>query len=172
MSQFECMPTPTSSRFSVTMRKASLLLSCLVLAACLPKTEHCDVRPSDPATETFAPALNVDLSTMEKTQLGDYRKDLTVGTGSTLAGLGPVTIHYQAWLVDGTQIDDFSATDVSLNLLTQATLGLADGMLGMNVGGERLIVVPSANALGACQVSTVPPNSTIIYKVDLISIDA
>jgi FKBP-type peptidyl-prolyl cis-trans isomerase len=152
------------------MRSALCLTTCFLLAACLPAPEHCDARPSNPATETFAPSLSVDLTTMQKTQLGDYIKDLVVGSGQNLSTLANVQIHYQAWLVDGTQIDDFSATTVTLSLQTQATLGLADGMLGMNVGGQRLIVSPSNLALGACQNGTVPPNSTIIYKVELLAI--
>jgi FKBP-type peptidyl-prolyl cis-trans isomerase len=55
-------------------------------------------------------------------------------------------------------------------LRSQSTIGLADGMVGMSVGGERLIVVPSELALGACNNGPIPGNSTLVYKVDLISI--
>lgn len=154
------------------MRFALCLVLCLSLAACLPSGDHCDVRPSDPTTEQFAPSLNVDLSTMQKTQLGDYRKDLVVGTGATLSTLAVVEIHYAAYLVDGTQIDNFFDQVVGLDLATRATVGIADGMLGMNVGGQRLIVAPSNLALGACQQGNVPANSTIVYKVELLSIDS
>jgi FKBP-type peptidyl-prolyl cis-trans isomerase FkpA len=109
---------------------------------------------------------------MEQTALGDYRSDLVVGSGPTLSTLAQVEIHYTAYLVDGTMIDQFLDQPVPLNLSTQSTIGLADGMLGMNVGGQRLVVVPSALALGACQNGSVPGNSTIIYKVELVSIDS
>jgi len=45
-------------------------------------------------------------------------------------------------------------------------------MIGMNVGGSRTIVVPSELALGACDNGSVPGNSTLVYKVDLLSIGA
>jgi FKBP-type peptidyl-prolyl cis-trans isomerase len=148
------------------------LVACVSLAACLPETHQCQDIPSDPSTETFAPSLGVNLAQMERTNLGDYRSDLVVGTGPLLSALAQVEIHYTAYLVDGTMIDQFLDAPVPLNLSTQSTIGLADGMLGMNVGGQRLIVVPSELALGACQNGTVPANSTIIYRVELVSIDS
>ena len=153
------------------MRSAIYLVACAFLAACLPETHSCPSVPSDPATETFAPSLNVDLSTMQKTQLGDYRSDLVVGTGAQLVNLSLVQIHYTAYLVDGTQVDNFVDQPFALDL-SRSTVGLADGMLGMNVGGQRLIVAPSNNALGACDQNNIPGNSTIVYKVELLEIDS
>jgi FKBP-type peptidyl-prolyl cis-trans isomerase len=67
-------------------------------------------------------------------------------------------------------IDQFQSTPFTVDLRGQSTIGLADGMLGMNVGGERLIVVPSSYGLGACPNGPVPGNSTLIYDVTLLSI--
>lgn len=153
------------------MRLLFRLLPCVLLAACLTGPKKCDVRPSDPASETFAPALGVSISQMTRTQLGDYEQDLVVGTGDRLTALGPVQMHYSAYLVDGTLIDQFTDQVFNIDLATRATIGLADGMLGMYVGGQRLIVVPSQLALGACDNGPVPGNSTIIYKVELLAIN-
>ena len=115
-------------------------------------------------------AVNSPCRSAEKTAIGDYRKDIVVGTGANLSALGPVQIHYSAFLVDGTVLDQFQDQPVPIDLATRATIGLADGMLGMNVGGQRVIVVPSQLAQGACPTQTIPGNSTIIYKVELLSI--
>lgn len=160
-----------TSRLTATMRLLVYLLPCFFLAACLTEPKRCDNKPSDPATETFAPELGVDLSAMEKTSLGDYRQDLVVGTGDNLASLGVVEIHYSAYLVNGTLIDQVQDQPFPIDLSRNATIGLADGMLGMNVGGQRLIVVPSQYALGACDNGPVPGNSTLVYKVELLNID-
>jgi len=69
-------------------------------------------------------------------------------------------------------VDQVQGQNYQLDLRSGSTLGLADGMLGMSVGGERLIVSPSENALGACGRGAIPGNSTIVYKVDLLSIDS
>ena len=50
-------------------------------------------------------------------------------------------------------------------------LGLQEGMQGMRMNGERLIVVPSALAYGNLNtVPGVPPNSTLVFEVELLSI--
>lgn len=153
------------------MRRVLTLLPSILLAACFTTPDRCPINPSDPTHETFAPALGVNLAAMERTELGDYRKDLVVGTGAPLTTLATVTIHYSAYLVNGTLIDQVVDQPFSLDLNVRATVGLADGMLGMYVGGTRLIVVPSALGLGACENGPVPGNSTLVYKVDLLSIN-
>lgn len=151
------------------MRALLPLVACLALGACLTSPKECVDNPSNPATEQFAASLGVDISSMSKTQLGDYTQDITGGTGATLTDPGPVTIHYSAYLSNGTLVDQVDQ-DFSIDLRSQSTIGLADGMLGMQVGGERLIVAPSDNALGPCDQGNIPGNSTIVYKVDLITI--
>jgi FKBP-type peptidyl-prolyl cis-trans isomerase FkpA len=156
------------------LRIATYLLPCVLLTACLTEPKQCASNPTDPATETFATSLNVNLNAMEKTQLGDYRQDLLVGSGANLSSLAVVEIHYSAYLVNGQLVDQIQDQPFQIDLRTRATIGLADGMLGMNVGGQRLIVAPSANALGACGSpdGVIPGNSTIVYKVELLSIDS
>jgi FKBP-type peptidyl-prolyl cis-trans isomerase len=153
------------------MRLVFYVLPSLLLTACLSGPKRCEEHPSDPSTEQFATSLGVDLSTMARTELGDYRKDLVVGTGATLSTLGLVEIHYSAYLANGMLIDQVIDQSFPLDLSTRATIGLADGMLGMLVGGQRLIVAPSQLALGACDNGAVPGNSTIVYKVELLAID-
>jgi len=153
------------------MRLVLYLLPCVLLTACLTQPESCPDSPTDPAAETFDPSLGVNLANMTRTVIGDYTQDLVVGTGATLSALSVVEIHYSAWLVNGTLVDQIQNQSYQINLRTSSTIGLADGMLGMNVGGERLIVSPSELALGACGKGGIPGNSTIVYKVDLLAID-
>src|SRR5215471_16834729 len=117
-------------------RIALCVLPCILLSACLTTPERCQTNPSDPTTETFAPSLGVNLNTMEKTNLGDWREDLVVGTGALLDSLQTVQIHYTAYLVNGTVVDSVTDQPFPIDLSTRATIGLADGMFGMNVGGQ------------------------------------
>jgi FKBP-type peptidyl-prolyl isomerase-like protein len=153
------------------MRLILYLLPCVLLTACLTQPKACQDNPTDPATETFDPSLGVNLANMSRTNIGDYEQDLVVGTGATLSTLSVVEIHYSAWLVNGTLVDQIQDQNYPVDLRTGSTIGLADGMLGMSVGGERLIVSPSELALGACGRGAIPGNSTIVYKVDLLAID-
>lgn len=146
------------------------LLPCLFLGACLTEPKQCVSNPSNPATETFAASLGVNLTSMNLTAAGDYTQDLVVGTGAQLDSLQTVQIHYTAYLVNGIMVDQVIDQPFPIDLSRTATPGLADGMLGMLEGGTRLIVVPSQLALGPCPNGPVPGNSTLIYKVDLLQI--
>jgi len=170
VAQFVLSPRNTFTPNPHLMRVALPLIVCLLLSACLTEPKACVNQPSDPATEQFAASLGIDIASMQKTNIGDYRQDVVVGTGDLLDALGPVQIHYSAFLVDGTLIDQFQDQPFAIDLSTRATIGLADGMLGMKVGGQRVIVVPSQLGLGACPNGPVPGNSTIVYKVELLSI--
>ena len=147
----------------LSMRRLSLLLGALSLTACLNTTGPSN-DPSDPATETFASLLHVDISTMQKTQDGVYYRDVTAGTGPQLAAPQIVIATYNAYLKTGVLWDSGISKTVDL---TQQVIGLQEGMIGMRVGGERLIVVPSALGFGDLIVGGIPPNSTLVFDIKL-----
>jgi FKBP-type peptidyl-prolyl cis-trans isomerase len=122
--------------------------------------------PSDPATETFNSSLKIDIATMTKTAAGDYYKDVTVGSGGTLtAALGQQAfLSYVGFIKTGSA---FVQTLNALTALSGLPAGLADGIIGMREGGERLVVVPSALGYGATPLPGVPPNSTLVFDVIL-----
>jgi FKBP-type peptidyl-prolyl cis-trans isomerase len=48
--------------------------------------------------------------------------------------------------------------------------GLRFGIAGMHAGGTRRLVVPPSLAYGRSQVGTVPPNSTLVFDIELVSV--
>lgn len=128
--------------------------------------------PSDPATETFASSLNVDLTQMSKLASGTYVQDITTGTGAeVLAGTDTVWVNYAGHLKDGTLFDSgTNARFVPASLVS----GFQAGLIGMKVGGERLMVIPSAQGYGGTSVKNpatgkviIPRQSTLIFRVTL-----
>src|SRR5215831_7289180 len=82
---------------SFTRRAASILLPLLTLSAagCLGGT---DVgTPSDPATETFAPSLGVNISQMTKISNDLYIQDVVNGTGAQAASGKTLSVTYTGW---------------------------------------------------------------------------
>jgi FKBP-type peptidyl-prolyl cis-trans isomerase FkpA len=149
---------------------ACLLLLCLSLAACT-SPDSCSARnPSNPATETFASSLNIDLSQWSKTQNGVYTQDVVVGSGDKLTTPQSVQVYYTAYLTNGTLVDKKLDSPFAFDLRAITAFGVLDGMLGMNVGGRRRLVVPSELALGACAQGPIPANSTLIYEIELLGI--
>ena len=151
------------------MRRILALVGALSLTACLNLNVDAPAavanNPSDPATETFASSLNINLSTMQKTASGVYYRDVKAGDGDSLSTQGSVTVSYLIFLKNAALVTQ--QVNLTENI-TAEPQGFRDGVAGMRVGGERILVVPSALGFGPrTDVAGVPPNSTLVYDVIL-----
>jgi len=132
--------------------------------------------PSNPATETFAPALNVNIAQMTKLPSGTYIQDLTVGTGAeVVAKTDTVWVTYSVFLKDGKLID--SGTNTKFDLTGNLIRGFKAGIVGMKVGGERLLVIPSDQGYGSetqrepgTGKTRIPRQSTLVFRVTLLKL--
>jgi FKBP-type peptidyl-prolyl cis-trans isomerase FkpA len=157
------------------MRRFRLLLvaATLSLTGCLNKLLDVPLPPDDPsnpATETFDASTGVDISKMSKTEHGVYYFDTTVGSGAQLTNKRIVSLLYIGYLKNGAIFDRANATTPRGLDLNVTLGGFSEGMLGMRIGGQRKMVIPSALAFGNSQQPGVPPNSTLIFDVQLIDI--
>lgn len=131
--------------------------------------------PSNPATETFAPSLNVNIAQMTKLLNGTYIQDLSLGTGAEVVQqTDTIWVTYAGYLKDGKLFD--SGTNSKFIPATLVT-GFKTGVVGMKVGGERLIVIPSENGYGGAtrkQPGTnkilIPRQSTLVFRVTLLKL--
>lgn len=130
--------------------------------------------PSNPATETFAASLNVNIAQMTKLPNGTYIQDVTVGTGAEIvAKTDTVWVNYAGFLKDGKLFD--SGTNVRFDPAALIK-GFSTGISGMKVGGERLIVVPSELGYGGTSQRkadgsiSIPRQSTLIFRVTLLKL--
>lgn len=147
------------------MRFRLLALPALLLAvtSCEPSAPE---GPSDPAAETYAASLNVDIPSMTKVDANLYYQDLTVGTGAVAAVNKTITVSYTGYLVNGTSFDSGSLPPTVLN---DANLiaGWVVGIPGMKVGGKRKLVIGSNYAYGSRGNGSIPPNATLVFDVEL-----
>jgi FKBP-type peptidyl-prolyl cis-trans isomerase FkpA len=126
----------------------------------------------DPTQVTYAPALGVDLNAMQRLDSGLYLQDKTEGTGAVAVTGRPVTVHYTGWLPNGTQFDSsrnrgtFSFTPGRGDVIA----GWEQGVPGMKVGGVRRLVLPSSLGYGSRSVGAIPPQSVLVFDVELMSI--
>src|ERR1700730_2571308 len=97
------------------MKRLFLVLSAATLVACNLDVAQPPDNPSDPATETFAAALNINIATMQKTTAGTYYKDVTVGTGTTLTKPQIVIMSYAGLLKDGSLFAQGVSQQVSVS---------------------------------------------------------
>lgn len=99
--------------------------------------------------------------------------DIEVGEGPAVESAGiTVSVHYTAYLVDGTAFDSTDDRGEPASLaLRNVFPGMARGVEGMRVGGTRKIIIPPELGFGAQQVHpAVPANATLIFDVELLDI--
>ncbi|MDR3608299.1 MAG: FKBP-type peptidyl-prolyl cis-trans isomerase [Oligoflexia bacterium] len=100
-------------------------------------------------------------------------EDLQVGNGAEAAAGKTVTVHYTGWLTNGTKFD--SSVDrkqpFSFKLgAGQVISGWDQGVAGMKVGGKRRLTIPPQLGYGARGVGPIPPNSTLVFEVELLGV--
>lgn len=104
-------------------------------------------------------------------------KDLVVGTGQTAKAGDTVTVNYVGVLYKtGKEFDSsWSRNQPFTTPLSagQVIPGWVQGIPGMKVGGRRELIIPSSLAYGSKgSGTTIPPNSPLVFVVDLLSISS
>lgn len=100
-------------------------------------------------------------------------EDIKVGTGPEVKSGDTVVINYTGTLTDGTKFD--SSYDHGQPFETQIGVGRVikgwdEGVVGMKVGGKRRLTIPPDLGYGSQAVGSIPPNSTLIFDVELMGI--
>ena len=114
----------------------------------------------------FDPALGVDLSKMLLKPSGLYVEDLATGTGAVAAPERTIVVRYVGWLPSGKTVDQGEIT-VALGS-NKVIRAWEEGLLGMRVGGRRLIVSPPSLAYGAQGAGNdIPPNTVLVFVMQL-----
>ena len=102
-------------------------------------------------------------------------KDLVQGTGKTVKAGQTVTVNYVGVLYkNGKEFDSSWKTGqpATFPLSSGSVIqGWVQGIPGMKVGGRRELIIPANLAYGkAGRPPTIPPNSPLVFVVDLLSI--
>jgi FKBP-type peptidyl-prolyl cis-trans isomerase len=101
-------------------------------------------------------------------------KDLVVGKGTEAKSGDKVSVHYVGTLKDGGKEFDSSRKrgqpfDFPLGQ-GRVIKGWDQGVAGMKVGGKRKLTIPPSLAYGDRAVGSIPPNSTLVFEVELLDI--
>ena len=168
-------PLPEMNRvFPLQNLRLGLLALPLLLAACGDPAPDQSHLPPDRRVETrISPALDVELSAMEARPSGLYIQDLVVGEGIRADSGDVAKVHYAGWLPSGMQFDarrEGPGLEVALGY-GRVIAGWDQGVVGMRVGGRRLLVVPPGLAYGAEGRGRIPRNATLVFEVELLEVE-
>lgn len=100
-------------------------------------------------------------------------EDIVEGGGQEAKDGNTVSVHYTGTLEDGTKFD----SSLDKNQPFEFTLGAGQvikgwdqGIAGMKVGGKRKLTIPPSLGYGDQPAGSIPPNSTLIFEVELLEI--
>ncbi|HEU4487178.1 MAG TPA: FKBP-type peptidyl-prolyl cis-trans isomerase [Povalibacter sp.] len=148
-------------------RVGLLILALGVLAACKPATPP----PAPPAAAAEDAAIDQLLI-----------NEVAIGTGDPIGNGQTAVVHYTGWLYDpaapdhkGTKFDSSRDKGQPFRFVVgggKVIQGWDQGVLGMSVGGQRELVVPSRLAYGEAGAGgVIPPGATLLFDVELLAIE-
>ena len=106
-------------------------------------------------------------------------KDLEKGKGDPVATRTPVLVGYTGWVYDpcakdfkGEKFDSSEGRPTPFGFMVGAgrvIKGWDEGLIGMQEGGKRLLIIPPDKAYGERSPSPkIPANSTLVFEVNLV----
>jgi peptidylprolyl isomerase len=100
--------------------------------------------------------------------------DEVVGTGASPTPGQIVTVNYVGTLENGTKFDSSYDRNQPFKFpIGQGRVihGWDEGVMTMKVGGKRKLMIPPDLGYGARGAGKIPPNSTLIFEVELLAVN-
>jgi len=83
-----------------------------------------------------------------------------------------VRVHYEGKLIDGSIFDSSIARGKPISFrLDQVIPGWTEGLQMMHIGEKRRLFIPADLGYGSRAAGSIPPNSVLIFDVELLGIN-
>ena len=103
-----------------------------------------------------------------ETSSGLQYKVLIMGTGRKPVGKKKIKVHYRGIYLDGRTFDSSYHNDEPLELSMKRVIkGWSEGVQLMPVGSVFIFLIPPELAYGSKGKSSIPPDSTMIFEIEL-----
>lgn len=107
------------------------------------------------------------------TDTGLQYEVVSQGEGPRPAATDTVTVHYRGTLLDGTEFDSSYARGEPLSFaLDRVIPGWTEGLQLMPVGSKYKLYIKPELGYGAAGGGPIPPNSALIFEVELLDIQS
>ncbi len=108
----------------------------------------------------------------EKTLSGIGITMLKEGSGANPKITDAVTVNYRGTLTNGQEFDSsYKRGQPATFPLTRVIPCWTEGVQKIRVGGKAKLVCPPEQAYGSKNIPGIPPNSTLIFEVELLAIE-
>jgi FKBP-type peptidyl-prolyl cis-trans isomerase len=111
---------------------------------------------------------------VHKLPSGLQYEDLVVGSGKMAEAGMNVSVNYTGWRTDGFKFDSSYDRGEPIKFQLgngEMIKGWDEGVKGMRIGGKRKLTIPPDMAYGSeGRGSVIPPNSTLVFEVELVDV--
>ena len=150
----------------ITNLFATIVAICLTVSGCT----KCSKKDDPSSVESGQNSAQSDSAQELKIET------LKPGTGTATATSGKkISVHYTGTLPDGKVFDSSEARKAPFTFTLgqgQVIPGWDKGIEGMNIGERRRLTVPPSLSYGEKGVANmIPPNATLTFEVELLTID-
>ncbi len=154
------------------MSKRQLTLGIAVTAALAVVVLFFIFNPFTMGSSSLNPAATSAASPQSTSSSGLVVQDETIGTGAVAEPGDVLTVNYTGTLQDGTVFDtSVGKTPFQFTLGAGEVIpGWDEGLVGMQVGGQRILIIPPNLAYGAQGEGPIPPNATLTFEINLLSV--
>jgi peptidylprolyl isomerase len=100
-------------------------------------------------------------------------EDLQPGDGKAVVKGALITTQYRGWLEDGSEFDSSYSRGKPFQCVIgtgRVIKGWDQGLLGMQVGGKRKLLVPAHLGYGERSMGSIPPHSNLIFEIELLEV--
>jgi FKBP-type peptidyl-prolyl cis-trans isomerase len=138
-------------------------------------------RPGSNTSKTEATKVDASVVPAPPTSKGETKttpagvkyETLKEGTGAEAKPGQTVSVHYTGTLEDGKKFDSSRDRGEPFGFtigVSQVIRGWHEGVPGMKVGERRKLTIPASAGYGATSQGSIPPNSTLIFDIELLGV--
>ncbi|HUM51955.1 MAG TPA: FKBP-type peptidyl-prolyl cis-trans isomerase [Chitinophagales bacterium] len=106
-----------------------------------------------------------------KDENGIWYKRTETAEGKPVEANKQISIHYKGKLLNKEEFDNSYDRKQTLNFMLnkkQVIEGLDKALLNLNYGDKAIIIIPSRLAYGDKEVGKIPPNSVLLFEVEVL----
>ncbi|MDB4344333.1 FKBP-type peptidyl-prolyl cis-trans isomerase [bacterium] len=119
-------------------------------------------------------ANNANNEAVQLLESGVQLLELIPGSGEIPTMENNVTVHYHGTLIDGTVFDSSveRSQPFTHNMSDPLIKGWVEGLLHMKTGSKYRVFIPASSGYGNGGQGAIGPNSTLIFEIELLSINS
>jgi FKBP-type peptidyl-prolyl cis-trans isomerase FkpA len=142
-----------------------VLVSIILFSSCGKKNDQAEI--DDQIITNY---LSSKQLTATKDASGLYYIMTVAGTGTSPTVASTVEVKYKGSLINGTVFDQTATDKTFISALSGLIKGWQIGIPLMKKGGKATLFIPSALGYGGRDLGVIPPNSVLIFDIELIDV--